>query len=172
MVSGDFMNVKLISLIFIILSLFISGCAEKPVPTPTTIPTTAPTITETTTPTAIPTTAAPTPTSTPVRTPMLYKSYVDQDYGFYRVIDVSNKPTVYENLTLNIYSGDSVVWINDATPDEKLTIISDQGLWNSTAAILRWNYQQFQYNFTQPGAYSVSIREYPRKLHQKIIVKE
>lgn len=170
--SGDFMNLKMISLIFIILSLFISGCAEKPAPTPTTTPTAAPTVTETATPTAVPTTAAPTPTLTPVRTPMVYKSYVDQDYGFYRVIDVNNKPNVYENLTLNIYSGDKIIWINDATPDEMLTIISEQGLWNNTAAILRWNYQQYNYTFTQPGNYSVYLREYPRIRHQKIIVKE
>jgi len=86
------------------------------------------------------------------------------------VIEVNYTPLVYENLTLDIYSGDTVIWINDADPDERLTVISEQGLWNDTSGILRWNYQEISYTFAQPGTYGVYIREYTRLRHQKIVV--
>lgn len=162
-------NIKLILIVLILLSSILIGCVQPPVSTPP--PTATPTATETAGPTAISTTSAPTPAPTPVRTPVVYRSDVDSDYGFYRVIDTtSKKPFVYENKTLNIYTGDTVIWVNDATPDERLTIISEQDLWANTSSILRWNYQQFNYTFTVPGIYSVYIREYPRLQHQKIIV--
>lgn len=106
-------------------------------------------------------------------TSITYKSLVDQDYGFYRVIDIiTHKPAPYENNTLTINIGDIVIWENDAAPDEPLTIISKQGLWGNRSAYLRWNYQKFNYTFNQSGAYSVYIKEYPREQHQIIIVKD
>lgn len=103
----------------------------------------------------------------------VYKSDVDQDYGFYRVTSMDKNQTVsYDknNKTLIINASDSVIWINDATPDEPLTIISEQGLWNNTSAKLRWNYQKFGYTFNESGTYGFYIKEYPREQHQKIIV--
>lgn len=101
-----------------------------------------------------------------------YKSLVDQDYGFYRVTDITtHEPAPYANNILTIYVGDTVIWENDATPDEPLTIISEQKLWGNRSAYLRWNYQKFSYTFNQSGDYSVYISEYPRETHQKIIVK-
>ena len=83
-------------------------------------PTPIPTATAALSPTAIPTT--PTPTQTPAsRIPSVYRVFVDQDYGFKRVVEVNHTPFVYENLTLNITIGDTVIWVNDATPDEELT---------------------------------------------------
>lgn len=106
-------------------------------------------------------------------TPVAYKSFVDQDYGFYRVIGITtNKPAPYENNTLTINVGDTVIWQNDATPDEPLTIISEQALWKNRSAYLRWNYQKYDYIFNQPGIYSVYVKEYPRMLHQTIIVNK
>lgn len=160
-------NIKLISIILIILLSVFLGCVEPPAGTPT--PTATPTATETIQPTVVPTTPIPTPT--PVsRKPLLYKSYVDQDYGFKRVIEANNTPFVYDNLTLNIQVEDTVMWINDADPDEKLTIMSEQNLWNESSGLLRWNYQFLNYTFTQPGTYGVYVKEYPRLRHQKIIV--
>ena len=103
----------------------------------------------------------------------VYRSDVDQDYGFYRITSMDKNQTVsYDknNDTLTINVSDSVVWINDATPDEPLTIISEQGLWNSTSARLRWNYQKFNYTFNESGTYSFYIKEYPNEKHQIIIV--
>jgi len=122
----------------------------------------------TATATSVPTTIIPTPTPVP-RTSTEYKTFVDQDYGFKRVVEKNNTPFEYQNLTLKIFVGDKVIWQNDANPDEKLTIISEQNLWTNNSAVLRWNYQSFNYTFTQPGTYSLYIKEYPRK-RQNIIV--
>lgn len=112
-----------------------------------------------------------------------YKSDVDQDYGFYRVtatdpkIATETQPTStiiknisYVNKTININVGDNVIWINDATPDWPLTIISNQGLWGNRDAYLRWNYQKFNYTFSEPGVYSVHLKECGRCQNQTIIV--
>lgn len=160
-------NMKLISIVLIIILSSFLGCVKPPAGTPT--PTATPTVTETIQPTVVPTTPSPTPT--PVsRKPLLYKAYVDQDYGFKRVIEANYTPFVYDNLTLNIRTGDTVMWINDASPDERLTVMSEQNLWNVSSGLLRWNYQHFNYTFTQPGTYGFYVKEYPRLGHQKIIV--
>lgn len=104
----------------------------------------------------------------------VYRTYVDQDYGFYRIIVLTDNVTTitnisYVNKTLNISVGDTIIWRNDATPDEELNIISDQKLWNNTAR-LRWNYQNFNYTFDEPGTYTFHVKEYPRLQQQKIIV--
>ncbi|MBU4491672.1 MAG: hypothetical protein KKD69_04330 [Euryarchaeota archaeon] len=165
-------NIKLIIIVLAILSSVFLGCVGEQVGTPT--PTATPTVAETVKPTVVPTTPSPTPTPTPtpVRIPSVYKSFVDEFYGFKRVIETNYKPIVYKNLTLNVYVGDTMIWINDATSGEKLTIVSEQGLWdmNDTRAILRWDTKQFSYNFTMPGTYGFYIKEYPRFQHQKIIV--
>ena len=166
--SGTWVNemkhIILITIIFVIISSLFLGCVKAPIEsTPT------PTATATSSPSAIPTT--PTPTQTPPpRIPSVYKVFVDQDYGFKRVVEVNYTPIVYENLTLNIRVGDTVIWINDATPDEQMTIVSEQDLWSNTSSRLRWNYQSFNYTFTQPGIYGVYVREERRVRPQKIVV--
>lgn len=162
-------KIELFALILILLSSIFIGCVGTPesTPTPTPIITTEPTITVTSTPTP---TLAPTPVPTPVRIPRFYKTDVDQWYGFPTVREINNTPFVYENHTLNIYSGDNVMWINDADPDETLTVVSEQGLWDNVTGKLRWNYQEINYTFIEPGTYGVYIREYPRLIHQKIVV--
>lgn len=99
----------------------------------------------------------------------VYKANVDQD-GFYRVISMDKNQTVsYGNRTLTINVSDNVIWVNSADPDEPLTIMSEQGLWDNTSAKLRWNYKVFNYTFNESGTYSFYIREYPRR-RQIIIV--
>lgn len=102
--------------------------------------------------------------------PITYRTDVDQDYGFYRVRDITaHRPAPYDNNTLTINVGDTIMWMNDATPDWPLTIVSEQGLWNNTIARLRWNYQKFSYTFNESGEYGVYIKEYPSE-NQKIVV--
>ncbi len=163
---NEMKNIKLITIILLIISSVFLGCVKAPMEaTPTPIPT----VTGTSLPTANPTT--PTPTQTPApRIPSVYRVFVDQDYGFKRVVEVNHTPFVYENLTLNITIGDTVIWVNDATPDEEMTMVSEQNLWGNTSARLRWNYQFFNYTFTQPGIYGIYVREEPRVRHQKIVV--
>ncbi len=158
---------KLISIVLIIILSSFLGCVKPPASTPT--PTATPTVTETIQPTVVPTTPSPTPTPTPVRVPAVYRSEVDDSYGFYKVSSVnSTQPVLYKNLTLTIYTGDKVRWISDS--DYTITIVSEQGLWDNTSAILRWRYKEFNYTFTQPGEYGVYIKEEPRIKHQIIIV--
>lgn len=97
-----------------------------------------------------------------------YNIYIDQYYGSYRVIEQSGSDFSYNDHTLYINIGDTVIWINDANPEEPLTIINDQGLWNEIDAYLRWNYQKFQYTFDRSGTYTFYIKEYPRLRHLKI----
>ncbi|VVB91444.1 Uncharacterised protein [uncultured archaeon] len=169
-------NIKLISIVLIIILSAFLGCVKPPAGTPTPTPTATPTVTETIQPTVVPTTPSPTPTPTPahVSVPVVYKADVDSYRGFTRIVSNSSKPVQYDvyNRTLTIVAGDTVVWINDADPEEKLTILSEEGLWptNETKAILRWNFAKFNYTFTQPGTYGVYIKEYPRIQHLKIIV--
>lgn len=159
---------NLIGVVFIISSLFFLGCIgepvdDSPIPTPTVLNTPeAPVV-----PTAP---APPPPTPTPVRIPTVYKSDVDEYYGFYRVIDTSNKPAPFDrdNRTLTIYAGDTVVWVNDG--DERFTIVSKEGLWDNQSSLLKSTYKQFNYTFTQPGTYDVYLKEYPLIKRQKIIV--
>lgn len=108
-------------------------------------------------------------------TPATYSVDVDQDYGFYKVTDMKmSRPAPYDknNRTLTIHVGDTVIWENDATPDEPLTIISKQGLWENRSAYLRWNRQKFSYTFNQSGTYEMYIKEYPREQHHIVIVED
>ncbi|MBU4077061.1 MAG: hypothetical protein KKI06_10220, partial [Euryarchaeota archaeon] len=104
--------------------------------------------------------------------PSVYKVIVDDYYGFkiVRIIEPSNTQFTYENLTLKINSGDSVIWENQAYDNNELTIVSEQNLWDSKQGYLKYNYRSFNYTFTQPGTYQVSIGEDPRIRHQTIIV--
>jgi len=166
------MNMKLIPLIFIILSLVISGCIEKPSPA---APTAAPTVIETPVPTVTIETPAPvTPVSTPSheqagRIPVTYKTFVDSDYGFYRILAINAPAPSYVNNTLTINAGDTIIWVND--DNDRYTIISEEGLWekNDPNAKLLWEYREFNYTFTKPGTYNIKLLEYPRKQQQIIV---
>jgi plastocyanin len=104
--------------------------------------------------------------------PSVYKVIVDDYYGFkiVRIIEPANAQFKYENLTLNINAGDSVIWENQAYDNSELTIVSEQNLWDSKSGYLRYNYKFFNYTFMQPGTYQISIKEEPRLHHQTIIV--
>lgn len=160
--------VTLISIILILLSSVFLGCVKAPVGTPT--PTA--TVTETVKPTVVPTTPSPTPTPapTPVREQVVYKFYVHDIDGFYRVraLNTTQIPE-YTNYTLRINAGDKVIWESESE-NYTITIVSEQGLWDNTSAKLRWDTQQFSYTFTQPGTYGIYVREFPKIRRQKIIV--
>ena len=171
--SGEGMkNIKLITMMLIILSSVLLGCVGKQVGTPT--PVATPTATETAKPAVVPTTPNPTPTPapTPVRVHAVYRSEVDDVYGFNRVLAINTtKPAPYDinNKTLMIYVGDKIRWVSEST-DYTITIASEQGLWDNTSAKLRWNEQEFAYTFNKSGTYGVYIKEFPKIRHQKIIV--
>ncbi len=98
-----------------------------------------------------------------------YRVLVDHTYGFYRVYEINGATVNYENRTLNISKNDTIIWINDAVPDVKLTIISKQNLWDKYEGELKWNYKRFSHTFNKSGIYDIYIKEYSR-FQQKIIV--
>lgn len=97
----------------------------------------------------------------------VYSVYVDEWYGFKRVIEANYTPFKYENQTLNLSVGDKVIWVNDAD-NESLTIVSQEGLWAD--AYLKYNRHRFNFTFTKPGTYGVYMKEFPRRPHQTIVV--
>jgi len=107
---------------------------------------------------------------TPSVTAITYRIETDSDYGFYRVRDIDTHTTPdFKNNTLTLKRSDTVQWENFAVPDERLTLVSEEGFWNSTDAVMRWNYQTFSYTFNSVGDFSVHIKEYPR-LKMNVIV--
>ncbi len=102
--------------------------------------------------------------------PSVYSVWVDDWYGFYKVSEANHTPFNYENQTLNLSVGDTVIWINDASDNNDLTILSVQNLWDSQRGYLKYNYRSFNYTFTKPGSYEIYVKEYPRRPHQTIIV--
>lgn len=110
-----------------------------------------------------------------VKKPTTYRILVDQYHGFYRIYEVYNKSlgrTInYQNGTLNINKGDTIIWINDAVPDTKLIIINQQKLWGNNSGELKWAYKQFNYTFDKSGLYDVYIKGHSKsQFRQQIIV--
>ncbi len=100
----------------------------------------------------------------------IYSVYVDDWYGFYKVSDVNHTPFKYVNQTLNINVGDTVIWVNDASDNSELTIVSEQNLWPNQSGYLKYNYRSFNYTFTKPGSFEIYMKEYPRRPRQTIVV--
>ncbi len=162
------MNLKIISIIVILISLIFSGCADqKPVGTP--VPTATPTVQPTTLPVEITPTLQHTSIPKPTRTPALYIADIDDMYGFRKVIRY-NGTASYANHTLTINAGDTVKWISVSDENIPLTVVSVEGLWNNSTSFLKYSYRNFNYTFSQPGNYEVYLKDNPRLAHQKIIV--
>jgi hypothetical protein len=164
---------------FIVMSFFL-GCVQPPVGThaPTVTPTATPTATQTSQPTVFPTlspTSTPVPVSTPSLEPIMYRIWVDSDYGFYTVRALRDNssydlPPGFDILNFTIRMGDSVRWINDDSYDYPLTIVSNEGLWSGRTGLMRYQTERFDYTFNRTGTYTFSIREYQDIPNQKITV--
>lgn len=162
---------KFVKLIPVVVLLFLSGCVQPQVP-----PATTPTATETPQ-----VTVAPSPTPTPAllpaaMEPVMYRIWIDSDYGFYRVRATRDDSTIelspgFNILNFTINVGDSVRWINDDSYDFPVTVISNEGLWSNRTGLLRYQTDRFDYRFNERGTYTFSIREYPNIPNQTIIVK-
>lgn len=167
---------KLIAVVIVILSLFFLGCVNPQVGSPT--PTATPTATETMQPT-IPTispTPAPTASPTPSLEPVMYRVWIDSDYGFYMVRAIRGNstydlPAGFDILNFTIHTGDSVRWINDDGYDFPLTVASNEGLWSGRTGLMRYQTERFDYTFNKTGTYTFSIKEFPRIENQTITVK-
>ena len=100
--------------------------------------------------------------------PNTYISFIDSETGFYKVrsTTTNNMPS-YLNHILTINQGDIVSWIND--DEKRITLISEQGLWNDEAYLKRYK-SQFNYTFNRSGKYVFRMKE-NSIFHQTIIVK-
>ena len=151
-------------LLIIMISVLSAGCLQEP-----DVSTSAKTPVATVNPTVTVTATQSIPAETD-RIPLSYKVYVDDSYGFRRVIETTFKKEVdYKNLTLTINAGDTVEWVNDN--DYKLTLISDQGLWTPGEIRAILIDRGFNYTFSKSGTYTFRIKEEPRIIPQTIIVK-
>ena len=99
--------------------------------------------------------------------PTVYRVFVDDWYGFKRAIEANYTPFKYENQTLNLNPGDTVIWVNDAD-NESITIVSKEGLWAN--AYLKYSRDSFKFVFNKSGTYGVYMKEFPRRPHQTINV--
>jgi outer membrane lipoprotein-sorting protein len=161
-------NIKLISILIIMISLFFPGCVEEK-PVATQVPTDTPMATAVTSPTVVVTTAIPTPVPTQIREQKYYISYVDDLYGFYKVICM-NGSVNYSNYTLIINSGDNIRWDSATKNNYSLTIVSQEGLWDNSSSRLRYERSRFSYTFNKSGEFEVYIDKFPKLKHQKIVV--
>ncbi len=89
----------------------------------------------------------------------IYRVFVDKEFGFFGVRAYSMNLTSYQNKTLFIAVNDTVVWENWVINDERITIVSDNRLWNESDALLSDNYKTFDYTFNKSGTYKVHLRE-------------
>ena len=116
-----------------------------------------------------------------VAAPSVYTVLVDDNFGFKQVrVEPKNPDFKYDNLTLMIDPGDSVIWMNYIYDPSgvayknnvPITIISVQNLWDNQSGYLRNFRRSFNYTFDEPGSYEIYIKEYPKVRHQTIIVAQ
>jgi hypothetical protein len=94
----------------------------------------------------------------------IYRVYVDREFGFSGVRSDDIKHTlVYMNKTLNIKTGDSVEWVNMDRENDKITIISDNLLWEN-GTVLSGPGSKFISTFNSSGIYRFHTLENTRTL--------
>lgn len=103
--------------------------------------------------------------------PATYKSFVDGYRGFSRVTDENGESPPYEDHTLSINVGDTVIWINNDVSN-RLTIVSEQKLWKENDARLSYAGRKFNYIFNDAGTYTLHIKPDEKLPKQTIIVSD
>ncbi len=165
-------SIKFISILIIMFSILVLGCIDQKT-TGTPVPTVSPTPTKTIAPTIIPTIVTPVPT--PIRISVTYKSFVDADFGFYKVVATNaSVPVMFDpvNRTLSINEGDDIIFVNLPRGDtsDVLTIISAEGLWDNATSRLPQAYKQFNHTFNGTGTFTVFVKEFKKVTPLKIMV--
>lgn len=103
----------------------------------------------------------------------IYKVFVDGYHGFYRVYNVNTGEELiggeYEDKTLNIRIGDTVIWSNE-DPTESFTVTSEPRLWPNKTGYLK-PAKKFNYTFNRTGMYDIYIIQGQTLPHQTVIVE-
>jgi hypothetical protein len=92
----------------------------------------------------------------------IYRVYVDREFGFWAVRSHDINHTVnYNGRTLNIQTGDTVEWENNDYTGNRITIISDNLLWEGGRS-LGGSGSIFRFTFNSSNAYRFHIEERSR----------
>jgi VCBS repeat-containing protein len=92
----------------------------------------------------------------------VYVVFTDREFGFWAVRSYNINHTLnYTSRTLNINTGDSIEWINMDTEGERITIVSDNVLWEG-GKILGGTGAKFRFTFNSSGTYRFHIIENTR----------
>lgn len=92
----------------------------------------------------------------------IYRVYVDREFGFWAVRSHDINQTVeYKGRTLNIQTGDTVEWENNDYSGNRITIISDNLLWEGGKS-LGGSGSIFRFTFNSSNAYRFHIAERSR----------
>lgn len=93
----------------------------------------------------------------------IFRVYADREFGFWAVrADNLSHTLNWTNKTLYIQTGDAVVWENGDGNGDRVTIISDNKLWNDTDAILGRINDQYNLTFNSSGTFTFHIKESSR----------
>ena len=83
----------------------------------------------------------------------VYVVFTDREFGFWAVrSDNINHTINYTSRTLNINTGDSVEWMNMDNEGERITIVSDNMLWEG-GKVLGSIGSKFRFTFNSSGTY-------------------
>lgn len=92
----------------------------------------------------------------------VYVVFTDREFGFWGVrSDNINHTINYTNRTLNINTGDSIEWMNMDNEGDRITIISDNVLWEGGKTLNSMG-SKFRFTFNSSGTYRFHIVEKTR----------
>lgn len=93
----------------------------------------------------------------------VYRVFVDREFGFWAVrTDNASHPINWTNKTLYVQTGDTVIWENGDGYGDRVTIISQNRLWNDTDAILGRINDRYGMTFNSSGTYTFYVKESSR----------
>lgn len=96
-----------------------------------------------------------------------YTVFVDREFGFWAVrSDNINHTLTYHSRTLNINTGDSIRWTNMDNMGDRITIVSDNMLWES-GKILGGYGSIFKFTFNSSSTYRFHMIETNRWISNK-----
>lgn len=103
----------------------------------------------------------------------IYKVYIDREFGFWAVRDITNVSNRinYTDRIININTGDTVIWENADAYDDRVTIVSDNWLWGKQGIALPFG-RQHRLTFNSSGTFKFHIVENSRTNFSEITVTE
>lgn len=93
----------------------------------------------------------------------IYKVYLDREFGFWAVRDVTNVSNHidYKDRVIHINTGDTVIWENADVYDDRVTIVSDNLLWGQQGITMPFG-RQHRLTFNSSGTFRFHIVENSR----------